>query len=69
MGTDETGTASDNIVHINYIIKKEGIGMGSLHNPLEDKIKSLSLFALHIFLKYLSQNRPLLKTVQLANAL
>lgn len=47
----------------------EGIGMGSLHNPLEDKIKSLSLFALHIFLKYLSQKRPLLKTVQLANAL
>lgn len=47
----------------------EGIGMGSLHNPLEDKIKSLPLFALHIFLKYLSLNRPLLKTVQLANVL
>lgn len=47
----------------------EGIGMGSLHNPLEDKIKSLPLFALHISLKYLSQKRPLLKTVQLANAL
>ena len=43
--------------------------MGSLHNPLEDQIKTLSLFALHISLKYLSQKRPLLKTVQLANAL
>ena len=35
----------------------EGIGMGSLHNPLEDKIKSLSLFALHIFLTHIAVTR------------